>query len=69
MNHPYLFRNKKTKDLYVVLFYAINATNSQEGEDAIVYMSAKAPIGISKVYTRDAKEFYTKFEQVIKEIK
>ena len=56
-----IYRNKKTKKLYVVLFDAIDATNARDGEPVTIYRPKREPF---EVYVRDTVEFIQKFELV-----
>ena len=56
-----IYRNKKTKGLYVVLFDAIDATNARDGTQVMVYRPIDDPF---EIYVRGTVEFNEKFEQV-----
>lgn len=52
------FINNKNKRRYIILAYAISATNSNEGEEMVVYFDEKDR---SKIFVREQKEFNEKF--------
>lgn len=62
------FKNKKTGKLYTLLSSnVINTTNSTDGIVMCVYVPKPEEDGdpVDKIFTREVKEFYEKFEVVI----
>jgi len=53
------YENIKTKEIYVVLDFATNATNAQDGEQMVLY---KYP-PTQKSYVREVQEFKSKFRK------
>lgn len=57
MVRPTLFVNNKKQTIYKALGYIINATNANDGDKMVLYTD----INGTAIYTREAKEFFTKF--------
>jgi hypothetical protein len=57
-----LWRNNKNQNIYKVLHYATDCTNSRDGNRMVVY----SPIDgeSAAIFVRDAAEFLLKFTQV-----
>ena len=55
-----LWENKKTKGWYVTLGEAICTTNAYDGTEMLIY----ADYHTRKLFVRDKKEFYEKFERL-----
>jgi hypothetical protein len=53
------YRNKKTGDLYLVHFNAMDATNTRDGQMVVVYTPKD---DYSQIFVRNATEFDEKFE-------
>lgn len=61
-----VYINNKTKNFYEVLYEAIDATNSRDGNEVIVYreLTNALPEGQQpKVFVRDKSEFFKKFTE------
>jgi len=56
-----LWRNNKNKNLYKVLHYATDCTNSRDGNKVIVYNPVAGSSG--SVFVRDEAEFLLKFSR------
>ena len=57
-----VWRNNKNKNLYKVLHYANDCTNSRDGNKVIVYTSADGQS--AAVFVRDEAEFLLKFTRI-----
>lgn len=57
-----LWRNNKNKNLYKVLHYANDCTNSRDGNKVIVYTPADGQS--AAVFVRDEAEFLLKFTRI-----
>lgn len=55
------YKHNKTGNLYFKLFDAIDATNSRDGNDIVVYTNAQG-----QVFVRDTAEFNDKFTLINK---
>lgn len=53
-----IFRNKKTGNLYRLLFTSTNCTNKDDGKLMIIYTDD------TRIFVREAEEFFEKFERV-----
>ncbi len=57
-----VWRNNKNQNLYKVLHYASDCTNSRDGNKVIVYTPADGQS--AAVFVRDEAEFLLKFTQI-----
>ncbi len=56
----HVYKNKKNKNLYKILYYGVDATNSRDGEPIVIYCrSNENPAQM--VFSRNKKEFDKKF--------
>lgn len=55
------YKHNKTGKIYFKLFDAIDATNSRDGNDIVVYTNAQG-----QVFVRDTAEFNDKFTLINK---
>jgi len=55
------WRNNKNGNLYKVLHYATDCTNSRDGVRVVVYTPVEKP---GEIFVRDEAEFVLKFTQV-----
>lgn len=62
MKAAVLWRNNKNRNLYKVLHYATDCTNSRDGTRMVVYTPVDEKSGA--VFVRDEAEFLLKFTQV-----
>lgn len=53
------YKHNKTSNLYFKLFDAIDATNSRDGNDVVVYANTQG-----QVFVRDKEEFLQKFTKI-----
>lgn len=53
------YKHNKTSNLYFKLFDAIDATNSRDGNDVVVYSNTQG-----QVFVRDKEEFLQKFTKI-----
>ena len=64
------YKNKKTGKIYIVMHIeAINTTNKNDGEimilyQEVIYEKIDDIINNLKIFAREKKEFYEKFEQI-----
>jgi hypothetical protein len=59
------FKHKKSGRIYEVISnQVINATNSQDGQEMILYSGDKKDGSGKGIFVREAKEFYEKFEKI-----
>ena len=56
-----IFQNVKTGNLYQIRHFAIDATNSRDGESVVVYYAVNDP---EKIFVRNEEEFFKKFRPV-----
>ncbi|MDD5649030.1 MAG: hypothetical protein PHF86_01230 [Candidatus Nanoarchaeia archaeon] len=58
------FKHKKSGRIYEVISdKVINATNEQDGQQMILYIGEKKDGSGKGTFVREAKEFYSKFEE------
>jgi len=58
-----MFRNKKSKKIYMVLKTGINATNKQDGQVMVEYY-AEHDVEFENPFYREINEFMEKFEEI-----
>lgn len=56
-----LWRNNKNQNLYKILHYATDCTNSRDGAKVVVYCPVDR---LEQVFVRDEAEFMLKFTQI-----
>lgn len=56
-----VWRNNKNQNLYKVLHYATDCTNSRDGNSVVVYTPIESP---GAVFVRDETEFVLKFSKL-----
>ena len=56
-----LWRNNKNQNLYKILHYATDCTNSRDGVKVVVYCPVDR---LEQVFVRDEAEFMLKFSQI-----
>ncbi len=61
MDTATVWRNNKNKNLYKVLHYATDCTNSRDGNSVVVYTPIESP---RAVFVRDEAEFVLKFSKL-----
>ncbi|MCZ8155680.1 MAG: DUF1653 domain-containing protein [Leptospira sp.] len=55
------YRHKKSGNIYVLIGYAKNCTNENDGQEMIVYQPADS--AENRMFVREKNEFLTKFEE------
>lgn len=59
----HIYKNKKNDDNYVLEGFAVNCTNSSDGEELVLY--SKVGCKENLTFARNMKEFTEKFKEVL----
>jgi len=58
------YRNNKTGNVYTAIGFTTNATNAQDGQEMVMYISEEFNPDFRGTYVRSIEEFLTKFTRI-----